>query len=145
MFNCAAGIAAVAALVWLGGAAVPRDQGGLRASVSTDRGEVAAGGVITFTLLVENGSSEAVTLEFRTSQRYEFLVTSAAQDTVWRWGEGRGFMQVLGQEELGPGKVLTYREQFEARLAPGRYVVTGLLVARNRLLQATAEFVVVEP
>jgi hypothetical protein len=116
----------------------------IRASVSTDPSEVAAGGAMTFTLRVENGSPDTVTFEFMTSQRYEFLVTSATQDTVWRWGEGRGSMQVLGQERLAPGQVLTYREALDARLVPGRYTVTGVLAARNRPLQATAEFTVVE-
>ena len=49
-----------------------------------------------------------------------------------------------GQERLEPGEVLTYGERLDAQLAPGRYTVTGLLVARSGLLQATAEFAVVE-
>lgn len=117
-----------------------RGQEMIHAAVQVDPGEIPEGGAVTFTLRVENGSDGRVTFEFMTSQRYEFLVTSASQDTVWRWGESRGFLQVLGQEQLAPGKALVYRESFEARLEPGRYVVTGVLAARNRPLQGSAEF-----
>ncbi len=119
-------------------------QNPLRASVTTDKAEIAPGEAITFTLRVENASADTVTLEFVTSQRYDFVVRSATQDTVWRWGSERGFMQVLGEERLAPGGVIDYHERCDAQFAPGRYTVTGLVAARNAPLLATAEFTVVE-
>ncbi|NIW35395.1 MAG: hypothetical protein GWN32_02195, partial [Gemmatimonadetes bacterium] len=72
---------------------------------------------------VENASDGPVSLEFMTGQRYDFVIADAAGEAVWRWGAGRGFVQMLGEEQLQPGSTLTYRETYTGQLAPGAYIV----------------------
>lgn len=57
---------------------------------------------------------------------------------MWRWSDGRMFAMVLGEETLCPGKErLSYTVKYEGALSPGRYKITGLLVARNRPMSAS--------
>jgi len=113
---------------------------GIRVTVTTDKAAYAVGEPVALTLQVENRSDSAVSFEFATGQRYDFLIVDAAGETVWRWGAGRGFIQMLGAERLEPGASLVYRERFAGELRPGAYSVTGVLPVRSGGLEARSGF-----
>ncbi len=115
-------------------------QGGMSVAVTVAPAEVGAGDTLEITLTVENTGADTVGLDFRTAQRYDFVITDESGSMVWRWGAGQGFAQVLGTEILEPGGALTFSELYEVQLPPGRYTVTGVLAAPESPLEAAAQF-----
>ena len=111
-------------------------------SVTTDRQTYAAEDLIELTLELENSSDQALVLSFSTGQRYDFTILRGQAEIVWSWSEDRMFMQMLGQETVGPSQVLAYREQISPRLLAGTYTVTGRIVAQNQTLVASALIVI---
>lgn len=112
----------------------------LEVAVRTDASVYAAGRPIELALTVTNRGDTAVVFQFASGQRYDFVLLGAGGDTLWRWSEGMGFIQVVGQERLEPGARLEYREVYRGALVPGRYVVRGMLVAMSGALAAEATF-----
>ena len=53
--------------------------------------------VINMALQVYNYSRIPVTLDFTTSQRYDFAIYNSKGREVWRWSDDKAFLQVLGQ------------------------------------------------
>ena len=111
-------------------------------SLSTDKEIYAAEDVIELTLELENNSDQPLMLNFSTGQRYEFTISKPPGETVWSWSEERMFMQMLGQETVGPNQVLAYHEQISPELSAGTYTVTGRIVAQNETLVASVTIVV---
>ena len=111
-------------------------------SVTTDRQTYAAEDLIELTLELENSSDQALVLSFSTGQRYAFTILRGPAEIGWSWSEDRMFMQMLGQETVGPSQVLAYREQISPRLSAGTYTVTGRIVAQNQTLVASALIVI---
>ena len=107
-------------------------------SLTTDKAIYAAGESIVIELIVFNRTAENLTFDFRDSERYDFIIEDAAGNRVWRWAEGRMFMQVLGEETLGPGREeVAYTGTYAEPLQPGGYKVTGAFVSANRPLSAS--------
>jgi len=105
--------------------------GPLQATLTTDRETYGPGDPVTFTLRVENVGEGALALEFRSGQRYDFVVEDDGGAEVWRWGAEMGFIQVLGTERLEAGGELTYRERLGAGLPAGRYTARGVLTSSS--------------
>ena len=97
---------------------------------------------IRLVLVLENGGSEPVTLEFTTSQRYDFEIQNAADEVVWRWSDEMGFAQMLGSETVEPGGRLRYAEEFSMALDAGTYRVIGYITARDVDLRDQLEITV---
>lgn len=116
-----------------------QDPSGPAAAVlTTERDNYAPGDSIPLHLEIVNPTDQEIAFEFATGQRYDFSIENEAGEIVWRWSDGLVFMQMLGQEKLGPGKKLVYSETVELDLAPGSYSITATLVATNHPLSATA-------
>jgi hypothetical protein len=98
------------------------------------------GDTVQLGLHVTNPTASAVTLEFRTGQRYDFTVRRADGTHVWRWSDDMMFTQALGEETVVPGGWLQYRESWASGGARGRYVVEARLTSSNRPIVLTAEF-----
>ncbi len=111
-------------------------------SITTDKTEYAPGEPIMMCLEVTNQTEEVVTFKFSSGQRYDFLIEDAAGHTVWRWATDKGFIQMLGEQRVAPGQVLTYRERFDGILPSRTYTVVGILVASNRPLRASTTITV---
>ena len=81
---------------------------------------------ITVTLKVANRSVELTRLNFRTSQRYDLSVEDAAGRVLWRWSEGRFFLQAIEEVALKPGSPgLKFRAKITAPSKRGRYILRG--------------------
>ena len=110
----------------------------IEVSVTTDMAAYAPDEPIAMRLNVTNRADTSVVFHFSDGQRYDFLIQDVSGETLWRWAADKGFVQVLGEEVLGPGETLTFSETFEGQLASGTYAVVGKLVATNfRLTAAT--------
>ncbi|MDH3498266.1 MAG: BsuPI-related putative proteinase inhibitor [Gemmatimonadota bacterium] len=114
----------------------------IEVAVATDRPSYAPGSAVTVTLTVRNRGEAVTTLPFASGQRYDFEVRDATGAIVWHWGEGMGFIQMLGEESLRPGDSLRYDARARAPAAPGRYTLAGVLTARDRARRATTTFLV---
>jgi Intracellular proteinase inhibitor len=100
----------------------------------------AEGEPVELTLQVVNRSPRPVTLQFRDSQRYDFLIQNAQGQEVWRWSANQMFAQILGQETLSSdGGKLTYRIVARATLMRGSYAVTGVVPAIDAQMSARLE------
>lgn len=82
------------------------------------------------TLQMTLRTEEAITLQFATSQRYEFVVERNGT-RIWGASDGKAFLQVLGSESLMPGEERRYSDRWNAEEA-GDYVVTGSITSSDR-------------
>jgi len=105
-------------------------------SVTTDRAAYGPDEPIAIRLDVANRTDTSVVFHFSDGQRYDFLIQDVSGETLWRWSADKGFIQMLGEEVLGPGETLTFSETFEGQLTPGTYAVVGKLGATNFPLTA---------
>ena len=107
-------------------------------SLTTDKAIYAAGESIVIELIVFNRTSKNLTFDFRDAQHYDFMIEDTEGNSVWRWAEGRMFIQVLGEETLGPGREeVVYTGTYAGPLQPGGYKVIGALISANRPLSAS--------
>ena len=84
---------------------------------------------VPLTIIV--AASEPITLYYRTTQRYEIVITDAAGKEVWRWSRDKGFGQVLEQVSLEANQTLSFDESWDQRdddgqpVPPANYTVTA--------------------
>lgn len=87
-------------------------------------------------LRLESRSSEPLRLRFPDGQRYEFLIRDTRGNVVWRWSEGRYFIQAAA-EELIVNR--TWAEDIDVRVpGPGEYRLEGRLTTWGDPVLATA-------
>lgn len=101
---------------------------------------VPAGAAIPITMRIENTSSQPLELYLRGREAtYDFIVTSADGDIVWRRLEGEILQAILRVEVLTAGQALEFRHTWNQRdnsgkrVAPGSYVVRGILLGEGSL------------
>lgn len=99
--------------------------------------EVIQGSLTTFRLTLV--AKQEMTLGFNTSQRYDFEVRDSTDVMVWKWSDGRLFLQVLGEEILAPGETLSYEEGWDP-VSAGTYEVLGKITAGRADLEVRAGF-----
>src|SRR6185437_3508786 len=80
---------------------------GLRLLLSADRKTFAVGTPVRLTFAIANSGPAPVTLQFATSQKYDFEIRRGGQ-TVWRWSADRMFTQALTSLTLAPGARQTF-------------------------------------
>ena len=96
-------------------------------------------GVVDFVLHVTNTSARPVTLEFPTSQRYDFIVQDGSAE-VWRWSGGQMFSQLVSQETLKAGETRDFSAKWDSETRSGRFSVLARLTASNRSIEQRADF-----
>ena len=89
---------------------------------------------------ITNVAASPITLEFTSSQRYDFAVATTEGESVWRWSAARSFAQVLGSEELQPGESRRYRETWVGTGERGDYVATGWVVSTSYPVELRTAF-----
>lgn len=110
-------------------------------------------GVVTSTLekadagyryTMKNGTDEALTFNFTSSQRFDFALFNADGEQVFSLASVSSFAQVLGEETVDAGKELSY--DFDVPpldLAPGTYKIEAWLTPeQGPAYQAENEYVV---
>lgn len=85
---------------------------GLFMLLSVDKPVYSPGETINMSLMKINLSGKTITLNYNTSQRYEFKLTYPSGRTLWRWSDDKSFTQVLGNVILSPGQSVRYTAAF---------------------------------
>ena len=102
-------------------------------SIMTDKMSYSVGESIIMTFKVFNYTKADITFHFNTAQRYDFIIKDEEGNDIWRWSKDKMFAMVLGEEIIGPyNPEVIYTAEYNDRLSPGYYKVTGILVAQNR-------------
>src|SRR5690606_36665342 len=95
------------------------------------------GDSVQFVMQVTNTTAQPVVLEFRSGQRFDFVVERDGAE-VWRWSDGQMFTQALSSEPLPAGGTLSYSTPWApGPAAGGEFTVRGVLTAEppNRAAQ----------
>ena len=102
-------------------------------SITTDKINYSIDDPIIMTVKIFNYTEEDIAFYFNTSQRYDFIIEDEEGNEVWRWSKDRMFAMVLGEEVIGPyNPEVIYTAEYNDRLGPGYYKVTGIFIAENR-------------
>ncbi|HHV62403.1 MAG TPA: LysM peptidoglycan-binding domain-containing protein [Firmicutes bacterium] len=115
---------------------VTRLEGGILYILYTNKALYEVGEPVRIVLAKVNVTNQPITLEYRTGQRYDFLITRNDQE-IWRWSHGKAFVMVMQTLTLNPGENQTFREVWtqvdnEGRpVRPGTYRLTGWNTATN--------------
>jgi ABC-type molybdate transport system substrate-binding protein len=99
---------------------------------------------LIFQYEVKNQTEEEVTLEFTSSQRYDYSVKTKDGNEVFLFSSVAAFLQVLGEEKLKQGDSLTYEINLhELSLEKGEYILTAWMTPKNgKKYEVTKEFTV---
>lgn len=99
---------------------------------------------VRFVLHVTNPSTQPVTLEFGTAQRYDFVVQTSGGKEVWRWSADQMFAQMLGEETLEPGASRDYAESWQPGTNHGSFIAIARLTALHHHAEQRATFEIPE-
>ena len=106
-------------------------QDGLRHTFMVNRTVFSRGEPVRLSLSKTNVTGTPVTITYRSSQRYDFIVTRAGRE-IWRWSEGRFFTFALERITVGPGQRLLHVQVWNQTtnqgvpVGPGVYTVTAV-------------------
>lgn len=95
--------------------------------------EVEAGQTVKLKLIWRNLTDKAVELTLGGRPPYDFVVTTSEGKEVWRWLAGQTVQDILEIKTVDPGQKLEFTlewqpvDQSGAALAPGRYLLHGIL------------------
>jgi len=123
-------------------AEIPMDpMEGLQLIVGIDAASYPPEGAMQVRLQWLNRLESPRTLEFPTSQRYDFLILDGEGGEVFRWSAERSFLQALGSETLLPGEEgLVWEEALVAPDAPGEYRLVARVESRDGEMDASLPF-----
>lgn len=127
---------------WLGNevAAMPAQQ--VEVVVTTDKSIYASGEPVNLRIELTNRTAAPVEFTFSSGQRYDFVLLTQSGDSIWRWSEGKGFIQMIGSEIVEPEGRLHYEEKFSRALDAGTYRVIGYVTARDVELKDELEITI---
>jgi hypothetical protein len=97
-----------------------------------------------FVMTVRNTSNAAVTVPFRSGQKFDFEVLQEGR-LIWNWAHDRAFTQALTSTTIEPGESVTYNTRWNFRdnngrlVQPGRYMVRGILTTAFQRPQIMTE------
>lgn len=89
---------------------------------------------------VTNVASSPIVLEFMTTQRYDFEVSSPDGDPVWRWSADMAFGEALGSESLEPGESRRYEATWSGGGGSGEFIATARIVSANYPVELRTAF-----
>jgi ABC-type molybdate transport system substrate-binding protein len=99
---------------------------------------------LIFQYEVKNQTEEEVTLEFTSSQRYDYSVKTKDGKEVFLFSSVASFLQALGEETVKQGESLTYDISLqELNLDKGDYILTVWMTPKDgKKFEVTKEFTV---
>ncbi len=97
---------------------------------------------LVFQYEVKNQTEKEVTLEFTTSQRYDYSVKTKDGKEVFLFSSGAAFLQALGEETVKQGESLLYEIDLnELNLEKGEYILTAWMTPKDgKKFEAVKEF-----
>jgi hypothetical protein len=118
--------------------------GPIAVKVTTDKKSYASGDSIVLTMTVRNTGKVAQTLDFSSTQKFDFEVRKGGTTDgalVWQWSRGMMFGQIVTSVPLAVGATQTYSATAGPKghngstvpaLAAGTYTVVGTLTTMPR-------------
>lgn len=98
----------------------------------TNKRNYKPGEAIRIALVKINTSDASVTLDYTTSQRFDFQLQDPEGKVVYQWSQDRSFSQTAGTVTLVPGQGVTYTVKTAAPQKPsGTYTAVGWNVAKG--------------
>ena len=82
---------------------------GIRYEIAVHRHFYAPTDTVLVRYRVTNADRDLVTLEFSSTQQYDFVLRGESGD-LWRWSEGKGFGESMQLVSLEQGRSLTFKE-----------------------------------
>ena len=76
-------------------------------------------------LTITVAASEPITLYYRTTQRYDIVISDAEGKEMWRWSRDKAFGEVLEQVSLQASETRSFDESWDQRDNDGQPVPTG--------------------
>jgi len=83
------------------------------------------GEILTLHLSLTNNGSKEITLEFPSSQQYDFYVKNSVDTEVWRWSANQLFAQGLTDIRIPAGNTVVFSENWNQRAFNGTLLPTG--------------------
>lgn len=101
----------------------------------TDQYRYNRGETVLMNLFKVNLTSRDVNLLYNTTQYYDFAVKQDKKQ-IWRWSEGKYFLQVIQQKVIGAGEVYRVEEKWQIpeNIKPGIYILEGRNLANSDLI-----------
>lgn len=99
---------------------------------------------LVFEYMLKNQTEEALTLEFTSSQRFDYSVHTKDGKEIYLFSSLASFLQATGEEVLEQGKELSYEfDLSQIGLEKGEYVVKAWMIPKDgKNYQISKEFVV---
>ncbi len=93
---------------------------------------------------VKNQTEKIVTLNFSSSQRFDYAVKSKEGKDVYLFSSVAMFLQVVGEEEVKQGESLIYMiDLSDLSLSPGEYILSAWMTPmEGKEFESSVEFVV---
>jgi hypothetical protein len=76
-------------------------------------------------LTITVAAAEPITLRYRTTQRYDIVVTNTEGTEVWRWSKDKAFGEAVGEISLEANQSATFDETWDQRDNDGQQVPLG--------------------
>jgi ABC-type molybdate transport system substrate-binding protein len=97
---------------------------------------------LVFQYEVKNQTEQEVTLEFTSSQRYDYSVETKDGKEIFLFSSVANFLQALGEEEVKQGETLSYEiDLHELSLDKGDYILSVWLTPKEgKKFRVTKEF-----
>lgn len=87
---------------------------------------------LVYEYIVKNQTEEVITLEFTSSQRFDYSVQTKDGKDVYLFSSVASFMQATGEEVLEQGGELVYEFDLnEIGLEPGEYIVKSWMTTKE--------------
>ena len=134
--------AAVVVSAGCGGHAVQRADGGTGSppELGSSLNVRVVEDTVVLELHVTNVTTGPIALEFMTTQRYDFQVSTRTGESVWSWSADRSFGEAVGRETLQPGDSQRYTTTWWSGGREGDFVATGRIVSANYPVELTTGF-----
>ncbi|GGM33975.1 hypothetical protein GCM10011351_19950 [Paraliobacillus quinghaiensis] len=99
----------------------------------------------TYDYKVKNQTDQTITLEFNSSQRFDYAIFNDEDEQVYLHSDEMMYSQVIGEEELEAGEELVYRiDLSEIDLDPGEYVLEAWMVPNGEEKYKVSENFIIE-
>lgn len=97
---------------------------------------------LVFQYEVKNQTEQEVTLEFTSSQRYDYLVETKDGKEIFLFSSVANFLQALGEEKVKQGETLSYEiDLHELSLDKGDYILSVWMTPKEgKKFRVTKEF-----
>jgi len=109
----------------------------LRNTFSQESNSFIQGEAIGFLLTTTNTTNEPITLNFTSSQQYDFCIETTSGAEVWRWSADKGFLTVLTQLILPVQGAVEATQSWDQTLLAGGNLAIGSYTAFGSFLDQT--------